>query len=142
MSYYYRRTEPQLWTVGHDTAEGAWETDSDHDVREEAAQRVAFLNGGEAAGANPAQVWIVVHRPFDAPVDVFVYRDQAAAYADFYALRAQHDEGEETPTPVELDADGWELVIRPYQECFIGCGREQVEARAVLEEAPAVGGGD
>ena len=44
MAWYYKQTEPGLWTVGH--GEGtSWTTDSDHDSRESAAARVAYLNG-------------------------------------------------------------------------------------------------
>lgn len=46
MSYVYKRTEPQLWTVGYYTPAGSWESESDHDTPHDAAQRVAFLNGG------------------------------------------------------------------------------------------------
>lgn len=46
MSYVYRRSEPGLWTVGFYDPDGKFQTDSDHGVREEAAARVAFLNGG------------------------------------------------------------------------------------------------
>lgn len=42
--WYYKRTEPTLWTVGYDGANG-WTTDSDHDSRKAAAERVAYLNG-------------------------------------------------------------------------------------------------
>lgn len=46
--YYYQRTEPGLWTVG--TGEGRdWHPDSDHGSREEAADRVHYLNGGPDA---------------------------------------------------------------------------------------------
>lgn len=42
--WYYRQTEPTLWTVGH--GEGSeWTTDSDHGRREDAAKRTAELNG-------------------------------------------------------------------------------------------------
>jgi hypothetical protein len=44
--YVYIKTEPQLWTVGFYDPSGEWHTDSDHDIREEAAERVAYLNGG------------------------------------------------------------------------------------------------
>ena len=47
MSYVYIRSEPQLWTVGFYKPDGKWEPESDHDNREEAAKRVAWLNGGE-----------------------------------------------------------------------------------------------
>ena len=43
--YVYIRTEPQLWTVGFYAPDGKWHSDSDHSGREEAADRVAYLNG-------------------------------------------------------------------------------------------------
>ena len=42
--YYYKRTENSLWTVMIDTDSGTV-PESDHDSREDAAQRVAYLNG-------------------------------------------------------------------------------------------------
>lgn len=45
MSYVYIRTEPQLWTAGHFTPDGQWEPESDHGSKDEAARRVAWLNG-------------------------------------------------------------------------------------------------
>ena len=47
MSYVYIRSEPGLWTVGFYAPDGKWHTDSDHGNREEAARRVAYLNGGQ-----------------------------------------------------------------------------------------------
>ncbi len=44
--YVYIRSEPQLWTVGFYKPDGTWEPESDHASSEEAAQRVAWLNGG------------------------------------------------------------------------------------------------
>lgn len=44
-AYVYKRTEPQLWTVGFYSPSGEWNTDSDHDSKDQAAQRVAWLNG-------------------------------------------------------------------------------------------------
>ncbi|MBF6329790.1 hypothetical protein [Nocardia transvalensis] len=49
MSWVYMRTEPQLWTVGFYTPDGEWKTDSDYGSREEAAERVSWLNGGQHA---------------------------------------------------------------------------------------------
>jgi hypothetical protein len=46
--YVYIRTEPRLWTVGFYAPDGKFHPDSDHDSSEEAAQRVHYLNGGEA----------------------------------------------------------------------------------------------
>lgn len=43
--YVYIRSEPGLWTVGFYGPDGTWHTDSDHGDREEAARRVAWLNG-------------------------------------------------------------------------------------------------
>lgn len=45
--YVYKQTEtsPNLFTVGFYTPKGTWEPDSDHEEREQAANRVAYLNG-------------------------------------------------------------------------------------------------
>lgn len=51
MMWVYRQTEPRLWTVGFYAPDGSWHTDSDHDVREDAARRSSFLNGGGVASA-------------------------------------------------------------------------------------------
>jgi hypothetical protein len=48
-TYVYIRSEPGLWTVGFYRPDGEWEPESDHGDREEAAGRVRFLNGGQAA---------------------------------------------------------------------------------------------
>lgn len=45
MNYVYIRSEPGLWTVGFYTPAGRFEAESDHSDREEAARRVAWLNG-------------------------------------------------------------------------------------------------
>lgn len=45
--YVYRKTEPQLWTVGFYDPDGKWQAESDHEIREEASKRVHYLNGGE-----------------------------------------------------------------------------------------------
>ena len=44
--YYYKKSEPGLYTVGTNNEKGQWESESDHESRDEAAKRVAFLNGG------------------------------------------------------------------------------------------------
>ena len=43
--YVYKRTEPGLWTVGFYSPDGKWHPESDHEARESAAERVAWLNG-------------------------------------------------------------------------------------------------
>lgn len=37
-----------LWTVGFYTPDGKWEPESDHESPEKAAERVHYLNGGNA----------------------------------------------------------------------------------------------
>lgn len=43
--YVYLQTEPQLFTVGFFDPNGKWHPESDYNLREDAANRVAFLNG-------------------------------------------------------------------------------------------------
>ena len=45
--YVFRRSEPQLWTVGYYDPKGKWRAMSDHDTPEKAAAEINFLNGGE-----------------------------------------------------------------------------------------------
>lgn len=45
--YVYIESEPQLFTVGFYGPDGKWNPESDHGTREEAAERVRFLNGGK-----------------------------------------------------------------------------------------------
>lgn len=51
---YIRCENEPLWTVGFYAPNGKWHTDSDHNVREEAAQRTAWLNGSIIGGATKA----------------------------------------------------------------------------------------
>jgi len=44
--YVYRCSEPGLWTVGFYSPDGEWHPESDHNIEENAAKRVHFLNGG------------------------------------------------------------------------------------------------
>ncbi len=36
-----------LWTVGFYSPDGKWGPESDHNIREDAAKRVAWLNGNQ-----------------------------------------------------------------------------------------------
>ena len=47
--YYYKRTEPQLWTVFYSDGNECF-SESDHGSAKEAANRVSFLNGGVSDG--------------------------------------------------------------------------------------------
>jgi len=47
--WVYISTEKHLWTVGFYSPDGEWHTDSDHDIREDAAKRCNWLNGGKGA---------------------------------------------------------------------------------------------
>lgn len=51
MTYVYVKSEPGLWTVGFYKPCGEWEPESDHSSTEDAAQRVAYLNGNAPRGA-------------------------------------------------------------------------------------------
>ena len=44
--YVYIQSEPGLWTVGFYDPKGGWHPDSDWTDRDDARQRVNFLNGG------------------------------------------------------------------------------------------------
>jgi len=44
--YVYIESERGLWTVGFYDPEGKWQPESDHNSKDEAAARVAYLNGG------------------------------------------------------------------------------------------------
>ena len=50
-AYVYIRTESGLWTAGFYRPDGGFEPESDHGTGEDAAKRVAWLNGDAAAEA-------------------------------------------------------------------------------------------
>lgn len=45
--WIYIQTEPELWTVGFYDPNGIFHSDSDHDSKQKAGDRVAYLNGIE-----------------------------------------------------------------------------------------------
>ncbi len=51
--YVYLRSEPQLWTVGYYDGKQKWIPESDHSSSDDAAERVAWLNGDGDAYAFP-----------------------------------------------------------------------------------------
>lgn len=52
-NYVYIRSEPTLYTVGFYDPQGKWHPDSDYNDREEAAKRVAWLNGSKSDPQQP-----------------------------------------------------------------------------------------
>lgn len=50
--YVYIKSELQLWTVGFYNPNGEWHAESDHDTPAKAAERVHYLNGGNAPISN------------------------------------------------------------------------------------------
>lgn len=75
MSYVYRRTERQLWTVGHYAPDGQWTPESDHDTPVSASERVIVLNGG--APTLPAAGARTIVFEFDDVVDISAGTGQA-----------------------------------------------------------------
>ena len=45
--WVYIQSEPGLYTLGFYALNGGWHADSDHGKREEAAERVHYLNGNK-----------------------------------------------------------------------------------------------
>ncbi len=83
MSYTYKRTEPGLWTVGDYDPAGRWQPESDHDSPQDAAQRVAWLNGSGEPPVPPAGLLLT---PRDR-------RTLLAALTDAAAYRAERAAG-------------------------------------------------
>jgi hypothetical protein len=50
--YVYLHSEPRLWTVGFYDPSGVFQPESDHDSSEDAAKRVAWLNGSKPEEGN------------------------------------------------------------------------------------------
>lgn len=51
-----------LWTVGHYAPDGSWHPDSDHESREAAAERVAWLNGEGASKSRADHLYAALIR--------------------------------------------------------------------------------
>ena len=49
IGYVYIKSDTSLWTVGFYDPSGKWHSESDHDKRDDAAKRVAWLNGSKEA---------------------------------------------------------------------------------------------
>ncbi len=66
------------------------------------------------------RVWLVLHdQPFDTAPYTAVYARQEDAEADFRAILADHDEGEDAPTPVRSYEGGDGMAAFPYGECLV-----------------------
>lgn len=51
--YVYIQSQPGIYTVGFYSPDGKWHPDTDHEDREKAAERVAWLNGGQSPHDSP-----------------------------------------------------------------------------------------
>jgi hypothetical protein len=51
--FVYQQSEPNLWTVGHYDPQGKWQPESDQASDQDAAKRVAWLNGNNASEDTP-----------------------------------------------------------------------------------------
>ncbi|MGR6899572.1 hypothetical protein [Rummeliibacillus sp. BSL5] len=47
ITWVYVQSEPWVYTVGFYAPDGTWHTDSDWNSKEDAADRVHYLNGGK-----------------------------------------------------------------------------------------------
>ncbi len=63
--YVYIRSEERLWTVGFYDPSGDWHPDSDYNDPEQAAERVAWLNGS----GKPEYNVTVVPKLWNIPVE-------------------------------------------------------------------------
>lgn len=85
MTWVFKQTEPELWTVGHyyESRDGQkWEPDTDHGSPEEAAARVHYLNGGRSPDET------LVTRQMRALADRV-----RSMCADFDGALAEHEQG-------------------------------------------------
>lgn len=64
--WVYIRTEPSLYTVGFYAPDGKWNPESDWNHSEEAAKRVAWLNGGTSSAETIAAVVLPIAKRIDA----------------------------------------------------------------------------
>lgn len=56
MTWVYQRSEASLWTIGFYDPKGEWYPTDDFDSQDEAAARVAWLNGGSPAPVTPSDL--------------------------------------------------------------------------------------
>lgn len=71
-NYVYIKAKPELWTVGFYMPNGGWVSESDHDNPDDAARRVALLNG---EGSRSFDEWIFTHfREHPDPISIAKYR--------------------------------------------------------------------
>ena len=72
--YVYQQThvKPALFTVGFFWPNGTWERESDYVTREEAAERVRHLNGGNQS----AKINKELLPPFSVLLNIDIYEDE------------------------------------------------------------------
>lgn len=100
--FVYIRSEPALWTVGHYDGDGKWQPESDHGSPEDAADRVAYLNGGippKAPTVEPTAFVVVlqnghgvrVYGPFISRADADEFEAFLSAEVDPCTVRELHE---------------------------------------------------
>ena len=65
--YVYKKSDELRWTVGYYKPNGQWEPESNYEQKQCAAERVHYLNGGDA----PVETFKDVAEAADRVVDAF-----------------------------------------------------------------------
>ena len=72
MSFVYKQSEPELWTVGHYAPDGLWIPESDHDSPEKAVEQIEKLNAGKEIYPIPEGYngigFLIARIPLDGPI--------------------------------------------------------------------------
>lgn len=98
MSFVYKQTEPELWTVGHYAYGQRWLAESDHSTPEAAADRASYLNGTYLSGIGIIRQFVerILERAETASLLKAIHDElgslEAASIQDLYP---QGTEGEE-----------------------------------------------
>lgn len=76
--YQYIKSESFLWTCGFYDPEGKWKPESDHDSKQSAADRVHYLNGGNARLADDGKKAL-----YRSSIKLLEALEVACSYLDF-----------------------------------------------------------
>jgi hypothetical protein len=115
MIYVYIRSETQLWTVGYYGPADEWRPESDYDNADEAANRVAYLNGDSNPLTEVAPDMLEALKKFVATWDPDKGRNQrekldvARTMAERAIEKAGTPKQQQAETSVYID--GWSDVL-------------------------------